>query len=1073
MSFQTCVQSAPWLLLVRKVLRSSCRAEGAVSWLLKSGNQGAVVKTGACRCDAPGAWKNSEQPLCDLKFIPETEQGTKVSAQGGGEALHQLYYDPNIENKNLAQKWLMQAQVSPQAWHFSWLLLNMDKVPEIQYFGASALHIKISRYWNDIPADQYESLKSQLFTQITRFASGSKIVLTRLCVALASLALSMMPEAWPCAVADMVRMFQAEDSNVDGRARCLALLELLTVLPEEFQTSRLPQYRKGQVRSVLAQECGSVFPLLEQLLQQQGSPGFIKQKVLKCFSSWVQLEIPLMDCENLIQAAFTSLQDPELFDTAVEAVVNAISQPDAQRYVNTLLKLIPPVLGLQEQLRQAVQSGDMETSHGICRIAVALGENHSRALLDQVEHWQSFLALVNMIMFCTGIPGHYPVNETTSSLTLTFWYTLQDDILSFEPDKQAVYQQVYRPVYFQLVDVLLHKAQFPSDEEYGFWSSDEKEQFRIYRVDISDTLMYVYEMLGAELLSSLYDKLGRLLTNTEQPSTWQHTEALLYGFQSIAETIDVNYSDVVPGLIGLIPRISISNVQLADTVMFTIGALSEWLADHPVMINNVLPLVLQALGNPELSISSVSTLKKICRECKYDLPPYAANIVAVSQEVLMKQIHKTSQCMWLMQALGFLLSALQVEEILKNLHSLITPYIQQLEKLADETPNPSNKLAIIHILGLLSNLFTTLDISHHDDDHESTEVKKLPVQQGPNPVVVVLQQVFQLIQKVLSKWLNDAQVVESVCAIFEKSVKTLLDDFAPMVPQLCEMLGQMYSTIPQASAIDLTRQLVHIFAHEPAHFPPIKALFLLVTSVTLTLFQQGPRDHPDIVDSFMQLLAQALKRKPDLFLCSNLDVKAVFQCGVLSLKFPEAPTVKASCGFFLRPSQKPKPGSREGKRAVLGPPVHWGILRTQVRRGSCCPEPALALTGLDCVLQTELLPRCGEVASVAQVVHENGKVLLQAVLEGIGGQASRSLMDHFAEILFALNKHCFSYLSIWIKEAMQQDGFPSARVSPEQKETFSQQILRERVNKRRVKEMVKEFTLLCRGLHGTEYTADY
>lgn len=38
-----------------------------------------------------------------------------------------------------------------------------------------------------------------------------------------------------------------------------------------------------------------------------------------------------------------------------------------------------------------------------------------------------------------------------------------------------------------------------------------------------------------------------------------------------------------------------------------------------------------------------------------------------------------------MQALGFLLSALPVEDILRNLHSLITPYIQQLEKLADET----------------------------------------------------------------------------------------------------------------------------------------------------------------------------------------------------------------------------------------------------------------------------------------------------------------------------------------------------------------------------------------------------
>uniref|UniRef100_A0A8C7GKR0 Importin-13 n=1 Tax=Oncorhynchus kisutch TaxID=8019 RepID=A0A8C7GKR0_ONCKI len=932
-------------------------------------------------------------------------------------ALHQLYYDPNIENKNLAQKWLMQAQVSPQAWQFCWALLCPDKVPEIQYFGASALHTKISRYWSDIPSDQYETLKTQLFSQIACFSSGSKMVLTRLCVALASLALNTMPEAWPGAVPEMVRVFQEEGGGVDGRARCLALLELLTVLPEEFQTSRLPQYRKGQVRGALGREWGSVCPLLQQLLRRGDSPGAVKARVLRCLSSWVLLDVPLSESEGLVEDCFTALPDPELFDTAVEAIVNAISQPDSQRYVNTLLKLVPQVLSLQEQLREAIQNGDMETSHGICRIAVALGENHSRSLLEQVEHWQGFLALVNMIMFCTGIPGHYPVNETTSSLTLTFWYTLQDDIMSFDPERQAVYLQVYRPVYFQLVDVLLHKAQFPSDQEYASWSSDEKEQFRIYRVDISDTLMYVYEMLGAELLSNLYEKLGRILTNTEQASSWQHTEALLYGFQSIAETIDVNYSDVIPGLIGLIPRISINNVQLADTVMFTIGALAEWLADHPVMLSSVLPLVLQALGNPDLSVSSVSTLKKICRECKFDLPPYATNIVAVSQVC----VCATSQCMWLMQALGFLLSALPVEEILRNLHSLITPYIQQLEKLADETPNPSNKLAIIHILGLLSNLFTTLDISKQEDESgEGTAppVKTAPPPPGPNPVRdITINTQLKMNSFTLPYFPPSSQ---AVCAIFEKSVRTLLHDFAPMVSQLSEMLGQMYSTIPQASALDLTRQMVHIFASETDNFPPIKALFELVTSVTLSIFQQGPRDHPDIVDSFMQLQAQALKRKPDLFLSESLDVKAVFHCGVLSLKFPEAPTVKSTCLFF-----------------------------------------------------TELLPRCSDVPPVARVVQEDGKLLLQAVLEAIGGGSSRSLMDQFAEVLFSLNKHCFPLLTVWLKEALQAAGFPSTRVTTEQKDTFTQQILRERVNKRRVKDIVKEFTLVCRGLHGTEYAAEY
>lgn len=216
-------------------------------------------------------------------------------------------------------------------------LPSSPQVPEIQYFGASALHTKISRYWADIPAEQYDSLKTQLFSQIARFASGSKIVLTRLCVALASLALNMMPEAWPGAVSEMVRMFQEEGGEVDGRARCLALLELLTVLPEEFQTSRLPQYRKGQVRGALGREWTAVYPLLQQLLRQPDSPPLVKARVLKCLSSWVLLDVPLNESEGLVEASFTALADPELFDTAVEAIVNTISQPDSQRLVCTTL----------------------------------------------------------------------------------------------------------------------------------------------------------------------------------------------------------------------------------------------------------------------------------------------------------------------------------------------------------------------------------------------------------------------------------------------------------------------------------------------------------------------------------------------------------------------------------------------------------------------------------------------------------------------------------------------------------------------------------------------------------------
>uniref|UniRef100_A0A3B4TUC5 Importin-13 n=1 Tax=Seriola dumerili TaxID=41447 RepID=A0A3B4TUC5_SERDU len=774
----------------------------------------------------------------------------ELTVENVESALYQLYFDPDMELKNVAQKWLTQAQGSAQAWQFCWALLSPDKLPEVQFFGASTLHTKISRHWSDLPADQHESLRMQLLSHILHFSSGPKMVLTRLCVALASMALNLIPQAWPQPVADMVRAFQPQkpdseggsgaEASQDPHAHCLALLELLTVLPEEFQSGRLAQARRTQLREALVREWVVVCPMLRQLLQSQDSSNQVKEKVLRCLSSWVGLDVPLGESHELVQDCFTALSNPELFDTAVETIVNAISQPDCQRYIDALVKLMPLVLGLHDQLKKAAQDGDMETSHGICRIAVAMGETHSRVLLEQVDHWQEYLALVNMILYCTGIPGHYPVSETTSSLTLTFWYTLQDDILSFEEEKQAVYLQVYRPVYFQLVDVLLHKSHYPSQEEYTSWSSDDKEQFRIYRVDISDTLMYVYEMLGAELLSNLYDRLGRHLMDPQQSAIWQDTEALLFGFQSIAETIDVNYSDVIPGLIGLIPRINISNVMLADTVMYTIGSLAEWLADHPVMLGGILPMVLQGLVKAELSVSSVSTLKRICRECRHDLGPYAQDILTVSQDVLVKEIHKSSQCMWLMQALGFLLSALPVDEILGRLHSLITPHVQRLDTLAQHEPDPANKQSIVHILGMLSSLFTTLDINRQADGLEGAASPRLPASQSSqNPVVVVLQQVFTLIQTILSKWLDDSEVVEAVCGVFDKSVRTLLHDFGPMVAQLSEMLGQIYSAFPQASALDLARQMVHIFAGDEHHISNIKGLTEVLTSATLTIFQQG------------------------------------------------------------------------------------------------------------------------------------------------------------------------------------------------------------------------------------------
>lgn len=139
----------------------------------------------------------------------------------------------------------------------------------------------------------------------------------------------------------------------------------------------------------------------------------------------------------------------------------------------------------------------------------------------------------------------------------------------------------------------------------------------------------------------------------------------------------------------------------------------------------------------------------------------------------------------------------------------------------------------------------------------------------------------------------------------------------------------------------------------------------------------------------MYLHAQVLKRRPDLYLAEQMDLKALFYCGIMSLKFPETPTVKAASHFF-----------------------------------------------------TELLNRYKDMSQLKEVLEVDGKILTETLLEAVGGGAPRSLTEHFAEVLLSLNRHCSALLAQWLKETLQAPGFPSSHVSMEQKQAFTQQLLR-------------------------------
>ncbi|XP_078656560.1 importin-13-like isoform X1 [Branchiostoma floridae x Branchiostoma belcheri] len=953
----------------------------------------------------------------------EAQAPAEFTVENIERALHQLYFDPNVSVKDAAQKWLMAAQVSQQAWQFCWVLLQKDKAAEVQFFGANALYIKISHHWAELPADHYANLRTQLFQQILAFAAGPRMVLTRLCVALSAFALNTMPEVWPEAVKGILDTFQqATSTELSPSQRCGALLELLTVLPEQHNTTCLAQSRRGTVRHAMQGGLPYVLPLLQNLLEQQ-SPLDVQQQALKCFSSWVTFGVPLNEVEGLTNLAFKAVRSPELFDVAIDALVNVVLQPMAYKYPNTVQKFLPQVLQLQDMLETAIKDKDMDTCNGLCRLAVAIGENHSKVLLESTgQHKQNSLELIKIIMMCTGIPGRYPVDETASDMTFSFWYILQDDMIASEPQVFQDHCAYFIPLYMNLVEILLIKVQYPPDAEYSSWTAEEKEQFRCYRQDIADTLVYAFNLLRDSLLNFLYAMLSTILQQDrkQQEETWQPTEGCLHAFLSIGESVDPEEcsDQCILNMFNLIPKVPITHVRLAETTLYTIGAYAEWLNSHPELLSGLIPLILSGFTNPDLTLSSTLTLKDVAQECSKNMQPYANDILSACQNALTGNVMKAKDSIRLMHAVGSLLSVLPVQDILNYLHAILGPHVQQLEASLNEQPSASSKATVIQKLNMLSMLFSALDIRRPESE-EAEKRQPKPRADEPQPVLLVLQQVYPIVQRLVSQWIADTGVIEAVCEMFKRAVRTLQDEIAPMTAQLSELLVQVYNAIPQSSVLDMAKQLLTLFHSSESHAATMQTLFLQLTSRTVSLFQQGIREHPDLVEGFMSLAGSMLKRCPAVLFQENSNPEALFQCGLMALSFPENHVVKATCVFFA-----------------------------------------------------ELIGQSASNPLVLQVVTQHGRMLLEVILKAIGGDAPRSVTDNMADILMALNKHCFQLTCTWMGEVMKVEGFPSGLVTAQQKEQFARNVLKERVNKRKMKETVKEFSLLCRGLYGTEYAAE-
>lgn len=277
--------------------------------------------------------------------------------------MDEFYTTSKLANdfKPQLDQWLKQAQNSQEAWVFSWQLIDMTKSINCQFYGASCLYNKVSKFIDDVPSDQFDLLKNKLLEKLLLYASSLmnnkhqqiRLIQRKLNSTLAKLALYLIQDQWQNCVLDIVQTIpncvnkqsdlKPEEQKEQENQLILIVIDLFTLLPEEYVTlTSLPKFKRTQINAQLKKNFHLIGQYLLNLFScfagsTQSSINLptitssyfhIIENSVKCLTSWIEFGIQFSEIQTFIDYLFVYIYHDNLFEQSAECLTSLFQSED-------------------------------------------------------------------------------------------------------------------------------------------------------------------------------------------------------------------------------------------------------------------------------------------------------------------------------------------------------------------------------------------------------------------------------------------------------------------------------------------------------------------------------------------------------------------------------------------------------------------------------------------------------------------------------------------------------------------------------------------------------------------------
>lgn len=1041
--------------------------------------------------------------------LSDIDQAAQLILQAYSPANGQV----SADHQRRLQQEILEIQRRPEAWGLVVPFLEHQD-PNIQFFGAHTIQVKIARDWDQFPQDRSLELRDTVLGLTTHAISTrrNKVILRKLYVSLTALALKLVPnqpDNWPSWIISTVTYLLERGATMEH------ILDFLAIVAEEVETADLLQPTRLQMRQTLLDSVSMVVQGITTSVQKpsnQRTPGEL-QSALKCLEAWMST-LPGSDLTSLIPVLINVLTpqlpsaefDEDVFvpaSDALQAVMSESALSDGSGSKTLTEPLLVWIHTWGGRIVEATLSSGFAdaVSHSFCKLLAALGDHSTSylaahlasstqpspisaayapgALPTKSQLIQNFLRL---LLAYTALPGYYGVDEEESEMMLGFWYLFQEALWSveyqfgfdeeegqegvdesdrvreregerLEREREKDQWTIAKAVYGELVSVLERKVRWPPREVLTSWTKDQKDKFQVYRRDVGDTLINAYYILRNDMLAFYVNGIVERLNSRQETDGWEDIEATLHCIMSIQEAVPVEDNPHLRRLFGpeILGRLpTTGRYRVRRTMLSLIGTYASWFTTQP----NVHP----GAAGTSLLMTAVS---------------YVGNALP-----------EPSLCLQAANALRDLCDANR---------AALAPHIAAFGQLhAGLTGIPDTEKA--KVLQSIASVIQALP----------PEEEIPPVETIVSPVVAKLMEALrsstQLPDDARALAIQQLQTLSGVAKGLTRTSDGLvaLDEEA----EEREVLERMNRARADPRMVKLREELlnaiqgtVELMSTDAGVSDALSDLFKSITSLpadaTLISLPPGPLLELVCVASQRQLTAVWLSLASMLF--PQLDPPPPIATSLVSTPSPEnwaivmsvlPALIQISLTFLGQPgAMDANPDivqaffscmdavARIFTRAFYQLPDGLFNALMDCARSALTLQERYSLVS-SCTFLNTLINRTTRSDDLeeakALLANRYGKAIMQAILSGFAGVAPRSASPNLIDLLSILLSRYPAESRGWIGEILFTEDFTPSKASKEAKEKLFKALTSSRSLKR-TREAAQEFVLIARGLENSSF----